>query len=197
MKNKVTAVLLRWKRHDELREIEAHLRTFPFIGEVIIWDNTRGENFINFGRYLAAAEAENETIYTQDDDCIIENVEELFNVYESHNRTKLVNGMKRERMAFYRGRDSMMGWGGFFERSWVSCLTGYVHKYGRDQVFYRETDRIFTSLLRVERVTMVADVRDFPSAMAGHSLSLQGDHENMKSIALHRCLIIGRENHDG
>lgn len=190
---KVTAVLLRWKRHQELEKIEAHLQTFPFIDEIIIWDNTRGQNDINYGRYLGAMEAKNETIYTQDDDCIIENVEELYNAYVANEGKRLVNGMKKERMHFYRGRDSMMGWGGFFERSWIACLQVYVDKYGKDAVFYRETDRIFTSLLRVPRLTMIADVKDFPSAMAGYSLSLQRDHETMKAMALHRSQLLRGE----
>lgn len=193
MSRKVTAVLLRWKRHKELDKIMAHLEGFPFIDEIRVWDNTRGENVINYGRYLAAMDARNETIYTQDDDCIIENVEELFSAYDAHGGKVLVNGMKRERMAFYRGQDSMMGWGGFFERSWIACLEHYVNKYGFDHVFYRETDRIFTSLVRVKRQTMVADVKDFPSAMAGHSLSLQSDHETMKALAIYRAKLIRGE----
>lgn len=190
---KVTAVLLRWKRHKELEKIEAHLRTFPFIDEIIIWDNSNGQNVINYGRYLGAIDAKNETIYTQDDDCIIENVEELYENYVAHEGLRLINGMKKERIPFYRGRDSMMGWGAFFERSWISCLELYVNKYGKDAVFYRETDRIFTSLLRVPRVTMIADVKDFPSAMAGHSLSLQRDHETMKALALYRAQLLRGE----
>jgi len=190
---KVTAVLLRWNRHKELDKIVAHLEKFPFFDEIKIWDNTRGENVINYGRYLAAMDARNETIYTQDDDCIIENVEELYDNYVAHESRRIVNGMKKERIALYRGRDSMMGWGGFFERSWISCLELYVEKYGFDRVFYRETDRIFTSLVKVPRVTMIADVKDFPSAMAGYSLSLQAEHETSKALAIYRCKLIRGE----
>lgn len=190
--NKVTAVLLRWKRHEELKKIEAHLLTLPFIDEIIIWDNTE-QNSLMYGRFLAAMTARNETIYVQDDDCIIENVEELYENYVGHEKRRLVNGMKKERISFYRGRDTLLGWGAFFERSWIACLQMYVDKYGRDAVFHREADRIFTSLLRVPRVTMIADVKDFPSAMAGHSLSLQRDHETSKALALYRAQLLRGE----
>lgn len=186
---KVSAILLNWKRPNEVDEIESHLLRFPFIDEVIVWNNAIEPNLIVYARFFAALDAKNETIYVQDDDCIVESIESLYNVYDG---TKLVNGMKRERMEFYRGRDSLVGWGAFFERSWIDCLEEYIQIYGKDAVLYREADRIFTSLLRVGRSTVEASIKDFPSAMAPFALSMQGNHESTKSLALHRCAEIIR-----
>ena len=182
----VTAVLLNYKRPRELREIEKNIRQYPFITDVIIWDNSTAHNFISFGRYLGAQRALNEHIYTQDDDCIIENLPEI---YAAYNGSKLVNGMKRERMAEYTGRDSLVGWGAFFKKEWVNILDRYVQVYGKDYIFMRECDRIFTTLLSsfVDRHTVPAIVRDFPSAMSPDSLSLQPNHAAIKSIALKRA----------
>lgn len=185
----MTAVLLKYRRFDELKEIEKHLRSFPFIDEVLIWDNSGKRNVINYGRYLAAAAARNEWIYTQDDDCIVENVASLYTTFTALKGAQMVNGMKPERAHAYRGKDSIVGWGAFFHRDWAKVLDRYIKKYGEDYIFYRETDRIFTTLCPVERLQMDAVIRDFPSAMDPKSLSLQTDHEAMKAAAITRAYL--------
>lgn len=187
---KVTACLLNYKRPDELREIEKHLRSFPFIDEVLIWDNSGKKNVINYGRYLAAKAARNEIIYTQDDDCIIENVASLYSTFVALNGEKMVNGMKPERASAYRGKDSIVGWGAFFRREWASVLNKYIAKWGEDYIFHRETDRIFTVLCPVERLQVDAVVKDFSSAMAPYALSLQREHEQVKAAALTRAYML-------
>ena len=181
---KVSAVLLKYKRDKELKAVEKDLRQYKFIDEVLVWDNSNGDNVINYGRYLMASQARNTAIYTQDDDCIIENLPEIFRRFDG---TKLVNGMKAERMPFYRGKDTILGWGGFFMIDWAFVLQRYIKAYGKDFIFYRETDRIFTALIEVEKETVAAKVKDFPSAMAPFSLSLQSDHEAARALALQRC----------
>lgn len=81
----ITAVVLNWKRSDNVRKIIRYLIKEPFITEVIIWNNfpkdfnpgfehekikviNSKENLRDKAKYLAAAEAKNDYIFYQDDD---------------------------------------------------------------------------------------------------------------------------------
>lgn len=176
---KVTAVLLKYHRLKELKEIIKHLKGYDFIDEILIHDNTK-ENLMGYGRYVTAKKAKNDTIYVQDDDCIIE-VEKLYKHYDG---TKLINGMKAGHLGMYGGADSMVGWGTFFDKSWIKVLDKYISEYGVDDILIREADRIFTSLL--PRYTVVMDVEDFPSANSEEALYRQPNHWIYKQIALKR-----------
>lgn len=183
---KVTAVLLRYKRPDELRAVIEDLKRYPFIDEILVKDN-RFFNDIMFGRYLRARDARNEHIYVQDDDCIVESIEDLYNAYDGE---ALVNGMKPERAHSYRGADTLMGWGAFFRKDWLSTFDPYIERYGCDRLLKREADRIFTVLLSVPKHTRTAWIRDFTSAMAPYALSLQRCHIGTRYEALRRCSAI-------
>lgn len=176
---KVTAVLIKYNRPKELEKIIEHIEAYDFIDEILIHDNTK-ENLMCYGRYVTAKKAKNNTIYVQDDDCIID-IDKLYKVYDD---TKLVNGMKPSHLSAYGGKDSMMGWGALFEKKWISVFDSYIDKYGVDDVLIRESDRIFTSLL--PRHTVVMNVKDFPSATSDEALYKQPDHWIYKQIALER-----------
>ena len=176
---KVTAVLVKYKRPDEIKIICDHLEKYDFIDEILIHDNTK-ENIMCYGRYVTAKKARNETIYVQDDDCIVD-VQKL---YDKYDKTKLVNGMKKEATVVYYGVDSMVGWGTFFEKSWIKVLDKYIKKFGVDNVLIREADRVFTGLL--ERETVIMDVKDFPSATADYAMYKQPEHHTYKALALNR-----------
>ncbi|KAI9143800.1 hypothetical protein BKA69DRAFT_1122848 [Paraphysoderma sedebokerense] len=84
----VTAVLLNWKRKDNLRKIVLHLNRYTFIKEIIIWNNNQMMelstkdfpsvtplniynslvNLHDFGKYLACSLAKYRYCYFQDDD---------------------------------------------------------------------------------------------------------------------------------
>jgi hypothetical protein len=185
MQMKISAVLINYNRPRELEEIKKHLSGYSFIDEIIVRDNA-ADNLISYGRYVAMREARNPIIYFQDDDCIIGNLQKLYDEFCNYHGQVFVNGMKAERMQFYNGPDSMCGWGAFLYKDWVWVLDLYIQKYGIDYVLMREADRIFTMLMRVPRRTIVADVKDFPSAMSPDALSLQLNHEDYKRIAIER-----------
>jgi len=176
---KVSAVLIKYQRPKELKKIIKHLKGYDFIDEILIHDNTK-TNIMCYGRYITANKARNETIYVQDDDCIID-VQKL---YDKYNKTKLVNGMKKEAAFIYSGVDSLVGWGTFFEKSWIKVLDKYINRFGEDHILIRESDRIFTGLL--ERETIVIDVEDFPSASAKYAMYKQPLHYDYKLKALER-----------
>ena len=136
---------------------------------------------MGYGRYVTAKEANNDTIYVQDDDCIID----LTPLYEKYDGTKLINGMKDTHIGMYSGKNSMVGWGTFFDKSWIKVLDKYINKYGKDDVLIRESDRIFTSLL--PRETIVIEVKDFPSATSIDALYNKPNHWAYKNKALERA----------
>lgn len=176
---KVTAVLLSWNRPNELKEIVKHLETIKFIDEILVWKNTPINNEINYGRYLGALKAKNNIIYTQDDDCIVENIEEIYTTFDGKH---LSNGIKPKAMGHYGSQkgsepySTVMGWGSFFKKEWSSVLNKYIEKYGEDYLFYRETDRIFSVLLCRRHNTIPARIRDFPSAANSTALYHQPNH---------------------
>jgi hypothetical protein len=88
----VSACLVSWKRPDNVRAIVAHLRAQPIIDDIVIWNNApenlaiaeqdvtviqSERNLITLGRYRAVAHARHDAIYTQDDDCLVYNIDEL------------------------------------------------------------------------------------------------------------------------
>lgn len=157
----ITAILLNWKREKELEDIKRYLENFKdVIDEIIVWDN-RKINLINYGRYLGALEAKNNTIYVQDDDCIVKNLRQLV---ESYDKTCIVSNMKEGHFTYYqKEKDTLVGWGALFEKQWIPILNKYIKEYGFDYLFFREADRIFTGLFGKFK-NIVADVDDFPSA---------------------------------
>ena len=74
----VTACLITYKRPKNLSKIVEHLLKYEFIDEIIIQDNDKRENLRCYGRYTSAIKAKNDIIYTQDDDCIVYNLEEIY-----------------------------------------------------------------------------------------------------------------------
>lgn len=184
----ITAVLLKWARPKELKQIEEHLRSMPYIDEVIVWDNTK-ENYINYGRYLGAIEARNDIIYTQDDDCIVRNLPDLLSKWDGE---RIVNLMKPSHIPLYQTH-TMAGWGMLFNRHWAECLERYIDRYGEDYVLKRECDRIFSILAPVPFKTYEGDIVDFPSANDHYALYRQPDHESTKHLAIERAEAIKRE----
>lgn len=182
---KVTASLCSWKRPQEIEDIKKYLGKFYWIDEILVWDNTQGENIFTYGHLKNALIAKNDIIYSQDDDCIINNIQEL---YDNFDGTKMIVGMKANRFEEYSKFDSMMGWGAFWDRAWIKVLDKYIAKYGEDYILKREIERIFTALM--DKKVMVADVFEYPSAIANFALHKQNDHEEAKRIAIDRCHLL-------
>ena len=159
--SKVTAVLISWKRPQELEEIKEYLGHFDFIDEILVWKNTEERNIGVYGRYLMAKQAKNDIIYTQDDDCLIHNIPELFKAYDD---TCIVSNLKKQHLKLYaKYNHTLPGWGMMFNKKWISCLNKYIRVYGVDEIFLRDTGRIFTGLFGNWK-SILGDIEDLPSA---------------------------------
>lgn len=138
-----------------LAEIVASIRDAG-IEDVIVWDNKIEEADVKvFGRYRGIRSAKNDTIYVQDDDCIVP-VAEILAEYEPGER--LCN-MPANRTDYTDS--ALVGWGALFPAvdPW-SAFTPYLHSLGQregallDNEFLRCCDVVFTTLAPFRRVDL-------------------------------------------
>lgn len=178
----VTAILATsGRRKDALTIVMRNLLNYPWIDEIIIVFSDIGPH----ERYAAATRAKNSTIFVQDDDCLIVNLQEI---YEAYDKKHVTLGMDKSRWPVYENqRSKMVGWGAFFEKSWVNRMRPYLDKHGKDDIYKRESDRIFTYFNPTKMV--LADVRNFSVALDSEAMCLQGEHEDAKEEAIKRCEI--------
>ena len=144
-----------------VKELEAHLRGYEEIDEVLI---IKGDTPSN--RYIAAALAKNEVIFTQDDDCVTD----LRPIIDAYEPGVLVNAMTPEHAANYPGRQTLIGFGALFDKTLIRCLDGWE----RDALFLRESDRIFATVNPHKTVFPSIDI--LPCAHAPNRLWKQPDH---------------------
>jgi len=190
MEKKVSAILLSWERPEELKQIEEYLSKIDFIDEIIIWKNTPQNNKMVYARYLATRWAKNDIIYVQDDDCIVENIREIYATFDGEHLSNAVRANNMPKYGRQKNNEpysTVTGWGAFFKKDWMKVFDKYIEKYGEDEILYREADRIFTILLARKHNTIAARMTEFPSAKKGPmALSLQPDHLRTKTLAIKR-----------
>lgn len=183
---KATAVIVSWKRPEEVGKIVAELHQYDFIDEIIIAINKPNDNMMCYRRWLTALRAINDTIYTQDDDCIVQNLQELYNEYTGK---EMVIGLKGDRLVESIGqKSSMVGWGTFLDKSWID-FDKYEAQHGVDELLIRESDRILTHKIGAERPHnyQVSDIKDFESANGGMALYRKAEHWDTKAEAIKRA----------
>ena len=192
---KVTAVLITWKRQENIPKIIENLLTYPFIDEIIIKDNSKSKNIINYGRYTSGSRAKNKIVYTQDDDCIVHNIQGIYSKF-MEDTTKLVySGVegyedKIKDNIFGEKQMCMAGWGMMFNKNWINKLGKYTYVYGKDECFYRETDRIFSMLMGQHHDFVSGGVTHLKGKDDKDALCNQPDHLKFKSLAIERCIKI-------
>lgn len=166
---KVSAVLLNYARPYHIAPIVRALDQHELIDEILIWDNSTSgldldsmagtraevlyfsndENVGTLGRFYAASHARNETIYTQDDDVIVNNVPELLQRFQSH-RSKITAGLAARHLELEVVRKKApwlaIGWGSFHLKDWFDCIAPWIDLYGVDDLLKSKFDRIYTVL---------------------------------------------------
>lgn len=188
----VTACLITWRRQHNLPKIIESLSKYPFISEIIVRDNSKAENLYCYGRYRSALKASNEIIYTQDDDCIIGNLDQIYNHYIEDPETICHSGIEDYEKVikdniFGNHQMAMFGWGAFFKKSWIPILDRYTNKWGKDYCFMRETDRIFSILKGGHHNFVLGDIEHM-GRTDEHAMSNQPDHLEYKKLAIERAL---------
>lgn len=195
---KVTACLITWRRQYNIPQIVDSLLKHEFINEIIIRDNSKEENIINYGRFTSALKADNEIIYTQDDDCIIHNIGEIYEKF-CQDPTRIAHGGTAPYEEVIKDniygdtQMAMAGWGSFFKKSWIPVLDNYTNKYGKDYCFYRETDRIFSMLLNRHHNFVLGEIEPLRGERDENALSSQEDHLIYKRMSIERSLKLIKE----
>lgn len=157
-----------------------HLNKFGF-GEILI--KTHSET--PFRKYEMIAKAKYDTIYYQDDDAICP-VEDLIANYDSKKINVL---MKPSHFESYKDRRMTMGlgWGCLFKKDWLAHLNKYTDKYGFDDVYKRDTEKLLTEIVGQENQNrIVANIIDLPNAMAPGRISMEPQHYSNMDIIRER-----------
>jgi hypothetical protein len=169
------------QRPDELLKVLEHLKQFNFSRVLVVADTGK----MLYNRYIQDI-AEDEIIYTQDDDCIVYNIQELIDLY---NPEKIIANCKPAYQRVYDeisdGKICLVGYGAVFSPKLID-FTPYLSKYPEDKLFYREADRIFTWLNKKELI--VGDIEDFPSAE--HGMSQTEEHFRTRDEIIKRLKTI-------
>lgn len=161
------------------KEILDHISQFPF-GEILILTHSDSP----FRKHELFNKAKYETIYYNDDDAICP-IESLLALSQPN----IINvAMKEGHYIAHQDNKSTMGlgWGAVFPKSLLNSLDKYVKIYGEDEVYKRETERIFT-YLNFPQNRLVLPIVDLPSAYAENRLWRQPNHNEFKKMAEERC----------
>lgn len=161
------------------QEIIRQISSFPF-GEILIFTNSDSP----FRKYELFDKAKYDYIYYQDDDAICP-IKYLVDLSE---QDKINVVMKQSHFDAYANTRMTMGlgWGGLFAKYKLRSLKKYIYKYGRDELFKRETERILT-YLNYPQNRLVLPVEDLPSAYAADRLWRQPIHQRNIALVEERC----------
>jgi len=160
-------------------EIIQHLSQYEF-GEILISTNCDSPH----RKHELFAKAKHDLIYYQDDDAICP-VRELAEKTDP----RIINvAMKRQHFEQYSTLKMTMGlgWGSIFPKKLLESLQKYRDVYGEDEVYKRETERIFT-YLNYPQNRMILPIVDLPSAYAPDRLSMQPGHYDYIQVVDERC----------
>ncbi|QDU10762.1 glycosyltransferase [Gimesia aquarii] len=207
----VSACLLSWKRPQNIAQIVTDLRRYPFIDDILVWNNNpeihldievegvhviqSEQNQVTYGRFLCAQRAKHPIIYTQDDDCLVHNIPELYESFLA-SPDRITHGLKHPHLfenatnCFGQAQMALVGWGAFFQKEWVSVLEAYREEFGEDELLIRKADRFFSLLLNQRHQSLLAQVTDLEGASGTEALSVRDDHLELSDQAVERALTL-------
>jgi hypothetical protein len=128
----------------DLRPILALL---PF-DDIIVYDNSKEQDYKVYGRYRAIRDAKRSIIYTQDDDCTVD----AHAVVANYRSGYVTANVPPDRRAFYSDGVTLVGWGSIFDRTAADVFERYLKRWPMDDLFLRECDRVFTGLNRCRNI---------------------------------------------
>lgn len=155
------------------------LLQFPF-GEILILTNSDSPH----RKYDLFKKTTYDYIYYQDDDAICP-IGDVANIAETD---VITLAMKPGHFSAHQNNRATMGlgWGSIFPKKMLESLKLYTDKYGEDEVFQRETERILT-YLNFPQKRLSSMIIDLPSASDGSRLWQQPHHVSFKELAESRC----------
>lgn len=171
------------ERQEELKQVIKNLEDFGFKDIIIATGNK-----LMMNRYEAALKAKNDIIYTQDDDCVILNIDDIVNAY---NPDKIIANIKLAHINHYAnyadGKIALVGWGAIFNKKLIN-FDKYLARFPEDEFLYREADRVFTWLNDFDVIIADGSIKDFPSAVGGMSVTPEHFPSMVKMVERLRTL---------
>lgn len=212
----LSVVLLNYRRPDNLTTIIPALLELPFVGEVVVWDNSEqsyrppvddprvclagsGRNCGTYGRFVAARHLTRyPLIGTQDDDYLIRNWPHIYEAALSH-PDQLVAAMDEGHLRYNATRDHhgtahecLLGWGSIFKREWIGpAFQKYIDRWGEDELLCgpsSKADRLFTLLLNRKHHLLRAEEEQLDGVRGPMAIYRQREHGALKKRALARAL---------
>jgi hypothetical protein len=193
----VTAVLITYKRQANLARIVDHFSSKLYISEILIRDNSKAENIQCYGRFVMARKATNETVFFQDDDCVVHNIDEIYETYLA-NPNQIAFGLapthyplwQQGQFTYPNAQLAMLGWGAFVRQEWCEEKTfePYIMAHDCNPMFYREADRIFSILLKRRHNPILADVEHLPGFDSPDAMYVNPEHFKSRDVAVRHCL---------
>ena len=220
---KVTAILLNWRRPDNIPAIVTSILAYDFVDEIIVCNNSEVKlsghwtelvcvfeaktNIGCYGRYVAARFMScNDLIYTQDDDYLVGNIGDLYKaaLRRPDCITAAIDDAHRDyhenRAHHGQAHEVLLGWGAFFDRRLIApALAPYVCEYRDeglrgDEILYRDADRIFSLMLNRPHQLLPADVTELPGVGGPEAISKEQGHAGKIAEARRRALeLIGEK----
>lgn len=123
--------------------------------------------------------AKESLIYTQDDDCITDLrplIQEWSRWSYVAQRRMIFNTMTKAHAANYKGRNTLVGFGSMFQRPALQAFTDWP--WERDELFYRECDRIFATVNPHTHVIQPVEI--FESAHAPNRMWKHPEHNKYR-----------------
>jgi hypothetical protein len=160
-------------------EILDNIKQYQF-GEVLVGLDSPSP----FKKHELFKRAKYDHIYYQDDDAICP-IKEL----AAQSKPNMINVVMKPGHfdAYSDTRMTMgLGWGAIFPKSMLASLSKYTDKYGEDEVYQRETERILT-YLNYPQNRLVFPITDLPSAYDEDRLWRQPHHNEFAQLVEERC----------
>ncbi len=155
-----------------------HLSQFPF-GEILILTNSPN----SAAKDQLFKKAKYDHIYYQDDDAVCP-INELV---QEADRDIITCAMKPGHIQSYsRLRIACFGWGSIIPKKAVDQMHIYIDKYGEDELYKREYDRILT-FFNFPQKRLDLPIYDLPSAYAQDRYSNQPHHYTNIPMMEQRC----------
>lgn len=150
-------------------DLKPILDSLPF-KDIIVYDNSKEQDYKVYGRYFAMREAHHSVIYTQDDDCITDPLAIIANY-----QTGIVTAnVPPDRRAFYGDGVTLIGWGSVFDRNSTLVFERYWERWPMDELFLRECDRVFTGLNRCRNIDV--PFQHLPHAHGSDRMGTERNH---------------------
>lgn len=211
---KASAVVLSYARVGNLPAIVEGLLLHPFVDDVVVWHQgpqplrrhdlpgaprvavVPSKNNYTYGRFLATAVCQHDTILTCDDDNLQLDWPAIFDDFcespEAITASLKAPGHYNADKNNHWGtaHEVLLGWGACFDRRWVvPTFKRYTEEYGYDEVLYRKADRLFSILLARTHNVLSAKVQELPGATDPRTaLYLRSDHYRLTRQARRRAL---------